>query len=258
MHKLIKSPIETFFRGMGYYPARLNGLDFRCDPYHVGWWRRASLNQWEPHTFQILDRLLARDRVFLDIGAWIGPTTLYAAKRCRQVFCLEPDRTAYEHLLQNIRLNDLRNVVPFNLALAETDAMQAMGSFAGGSGDSTTSLLAHGNGISGFTVMGMTWETWLDLCKPPKIDVIKVDIEGGEFSLLPTMTPYLTKYKPSVYLSTHAPYLDTSRRRDSLQRVADVMRIYRHCFNEHFVPVSFEDLVGNEACDSFKSFVFTD
>lgn len=258
MHKLIKAPIETFFRGVGYYPIRLNGVELRCDPHHVGWWRRASLNQWEPHTFQILDRLLDRDRVFLDIGAWIGPTTLYAAKRCREVFCFEPDRTAYEHLLLNIRLNDLRNVVPFNVALGETDSTQTMGSFSTGSGDSTTSLLAHANGKDISTVMGMRWQTWLDICKPPKVDVIKVDIEGGEFSLIPTMASYLAQNKPAVYLSTHGPYLDAPRRQESLQRVADVMRIYRRCFNEHFVPVSFDDLTTSETCNSFKSFIFTE
>jgi FkbM family methyltransferase len=258
MHKLIKAPIETFFRGMGYYPARLNGVEFRCDPYHVGWWRRASLNRWEPHTFEILDRLLDQNRVFLDIGAWIGPTTLYASKRCREVLCLEPDRTAYEHLLLNLRLNGLRNVIPFNVALADTDSMQMMGSFSGQGGDSFTSLLAHTNGGDAFPVMGMRWQTWLDLCKPPKIDVIKVDIEGGEFSLLPSMTSYLAQNKPALYLSIHAPYLDPSRRRESLQRVVDIMRIYRQCLNEQFLPVSFDTLVCDESCDSFKSFIFMD
>lgn len=237
----------------------MNGLNFKCDPYHVGWWRRASKSQWEPHTLKILSQFLTKDSVFCDIGAWIGPTSIYAAKQCRRVFCFEPDWVAYQYLLWNIRLNELNNVTPFNIALADEDTLRTMSSSCDGpDGDSTTSLLKKIKQGSGINALCMRWETWHKICQPPKINLMKIDIEGGEFALLPTMKEYLVSHKPVVYLSTHAPYLDMGRRIEEMKRVREVMSIYSCCLNEDLKPITHEDLTTDDALNSFRSYVFLD
>lgn len=86
------------YRARGHVNGRLGGLPFRLDPYHSKFWRRAGRGDWEPETFAVLDAHLRGDADYLDIGAWIGPTVLYAARKARHVWCFEPDPTAYRHL----------------------------------------------------------------------------------------------------------------------------------------------------------------
>jgi FkbM family methyltransferase len=255
--KIIKEPTEAFFRALSYYPTNLNGQKFKCDPYHVGWWRRASKNQWEPYTLKILSQFLTKDSTFCDIGAWIGPTSIYAAKQCKRVFSFEPDWVAYQYLLWNIRINNLNNVLPFNIALANEDILRPMSSFSEGpNGDSTTTLLKQTKQGSGISAMCMSWETWSRVCQPGKIDFMKIDIEGGEYSLLPTMKDYFIKNKPVVYLSTHAPYLDTTLRMNEMKKIREVMSIYSRVLSEDLKAINFEDLIGHDALNSFKSYIF--
>ena len=83
----------------------LAGERFRLDPYHSTFWRKAAAGKWEPETFAVLNAHLGPDRDYLDIGAWIGPTVLYGARKARRVVALEPDPVAFRALSWNIELN---------------------------------------------------------------------------------------------------------------------------------------------------------
>ena len=141
MLSIAKAVGKTYYRAVGYYRTTIGGLSFKCDPYHIGFWRLAAKGVWEPHTFRILAKFLHPDSVYLDLGAWIGPTVIYAARKCAQVICFEPDMIAYQYLIWNIELNELRNVKPYNVALADQNAIMRMASFGGSLGDTMTSLL---------------------------------------------------------------------------------------------------------------------
>ena len=168
MVNIIKAFGKSLFRAIGYYPARVGGLKLKCDPYHIGFWRAVSNNRWEPDTYKILSRYLNDGTVYCDIGAWIGPTALYAAKKCRRVICFEPDPVAYRYLLWNIQINCLDNAMPFNVALSDRDGLAKMGNYGEGFGDSMTSILDAGRKGGTTDVLGMTWETWMEFARPGK------------------------------------------------------------------------------------------
>jgi len=56
-------------------------------------WERFDQGLWEPRTLQKLSALRDGD-LFVDIGAWIGPTTLAAAVNGARVLAFEPDPVA--------------------------------------------------------------------------------------------------------------------------------------------------------------------
>ncbi len=89
---------KALYRIRGQYDGRLADEAFRLDPYHSKFWRRATSGQWEPETLAVLRDHLDRDHDYLDIGAWIGPTVLYGARKARHVWCFEPDPVAFRHL----------------------------------------------------------------------------------------------------------------------------------------------------------------
>merc|ERR1719491_774956 len=75
--------------------------------------------------FHAFDRYVSRSTVVLDLGAWIGMTTLYLAKRGGAVVALEPSLTAYSQLMDNVELNlDVENRVQVvNAALGSYDGL---------------------------------------------------------------------------------------------------------------------------------------
>src|SRR5690606_18721377 len=42
-------------------------------------WERVAADAWEPGTRRLIDALVDASTLFVDLGAWVGPTTLQAA-----------------------------------------------------------------------------------------------------------------------------------------------------------------------------------
>lgn len=258
VNKTVKKVRNVYYRALGHYPIVINGWKFKLDPYHVAFWRSIQKGRWEPYTYTVFEKFLNSGSIYCDVGAWIGPTVIYAAKKCRQVICFEPDPVAYRYLCWNIELNDLKNVTSFNIALADTAAMQRMSSFRGNLGDSASSLLNGNAEGRGALVQTMTWNAFLHLSKIDTIGFFKIDIEGGEFALLADLKDYLSSNKPVVYLSTHAPYLDVESRKEKMGQIADVMKIYKKCLNEDLQTIDIRELESEDALNQFRSYIFTD
>lgn len=248
----------ALYRALGHYPTRLRGMPLRVDPNHWRFWRKAARGLWEPDTLVLLEAQLSAQMVACDIGAWIGPTTIFAARRCRRVFCFEPEPTAYAELLNNLRLNRVENAIAFNIALGAREGLRTLASFAGMRGDSRTSLLAPPDAASSVQALCLSWQRWQALAQPPRIDFLKIDIEGGEFELLPSMADYLAAERPRLLLSTHAPYLAREARAKGMRALADALHAYRRCINERGEALGVEALRAPEASERFRTFFLTD
>jgi len=241
MNRMVKTIGEACYRALGYYPANIHGAKFRVDPYHIGFWRTAAQGRWEPHTYRILSTFLNAESVYCDLGAWIGPTALYAATLCKQVICFEPDPVAYRYLRWNIELNKLDNITSFSAALSDRNGIHRMSNFGGSLGNTMTSLLDSGEEGPKVDVLTLTWDDFVKFSKIGKVDFIKIDIEGGEFALLPTMKDYLAMHKPIVYLSIHTGYIDNAMQSEKMGQVMDVMGIYRRRLDPGLRPVEPSD-----------------
>jgi hypothetical protein len=107
-------------------------------------------------------------------------------------------------------------------------------------------------------VMALSWKTWLSLGIADKPDFMKVDIEGSEFTLLPTRTDYLREQRPTLDLSTHTPFLPHHQRREAMARIVEVMALYQTCLNDELEPVVPQSFLDEEALTRFHSFVLED
>ena len=240
--KLLKPLILAAYRARGHYPARIHGVPFRVNPDHLAFWRSVSQGRWENETFAILDRFLKPDLDFIDIGAWIGPLTLYAAGRSRRVLAVEPDFHAYRCLLENLGLNRLRNVVTFQAALGARTEIRRMTVMEGQPGNSLTRLTDLGSGGDTFEVPGFSWTDWARLANPGKVSLLKIDIEGGEFELLPAMMEYLSARKPPLLVSLHLPFLPLETHEKCVAEFRGVLDLYRNRLDENMQPIQPEAL----------------
>ncbi|MES0823943.1 FkbM family methyltransferase [Ruegeria sp. SCP11] len=242
---------KMFYRARGYYAGNLNGEPFRLDPYHSKFWRKASAGAWEPETFAVLDKYLSPDRDYLDIGAWIGPTVLYAARRARHVWCFEPDPTAFRHLAWNLDLNKIRNVSAFGVALSDQFGVARMASVRGEPGDSTSSLLHDGaHGTDALTIAWDQFEATNDLSK---VSLVKMDIEGAEFFVLPTLLTWLRAHQPTLLLSLHSPLFSVQERHQRLSDLLNQLGFYSNICDDNLQPIRAESLLHPEALASFQT-----
>ncbi len=246
---------EVMYVAYGHYPTRIGGIPFKGDPVNYRFWRTTPKNEWEPYTLEILRKFLKPDSIYCDIGAWIGPTVLYASKLCNQVYCFEPDYNAYRHLLWNIELNKLDNVLPFNMALSDRNGVFKMAPFGKSLGDTTSSLL-NADKAGSISVAAITLQTAQEIALPKEIDFLKIDIEGAEFALLPAIKDYLDEVRPIVYLSTHTPYLEPGERHMRMRRLLEALQGYDICLDEALNPITPEDLLSGDAINHFKSTLF--
>lgn len=247
---------KMFYRARGHLDVTIAGEAFRVDPYHSKFWRRAARGQWEPETLAVLDRYLDRAHDYLDIGAWIGPTVLYGARKARHVWCFEPDPTAFRALSWNLDLNAVENVTALPAALSDKVGLTRMAGMHGEKGDSTTSLLNPAGG-AGSDVITLDWDTVSTQVDLSGVSLVKIDVEGAEFDLMPHLLPWLKAQKPALLVSLHPPYLPQDNRARAVASLLDHLSGFAGCTDLDGKAVSREAALAAPALDRFSTLLFT-
>ena len=75
----------------------LKGLNFLVEPNNnLDFWNNFSM--WEQEDLNFVIENGEEGKIFIDIGAWIGPYTLLAAKMGMKVYAFEPDSLSLIHI----------------------------------------------------------------------------------------------------------------------------------------------------------------
>lgn len=207
-------------------------------------WGRYEEGVWEPDTRAVFRRFIDKQHSYIDIGSWIGPTLLQGCQLAGRAYGIEPDPVAFAELAENIEDNQLiaGNVQLFNVCIAPVSGKVSFGS-RGDGGDTMSSLLFSG-GKTNWMVEGLTFQDWIERTGIDDCNFIKIDIEGGEYSVLPTMAAYLTSHRPTLLLSLHPCFIGDlaaksikARFRRSVFRLSNtinllrIVRFYRHMYD---------------------------
>lgn len=203
-------------------------------------WAAMQSGSWEPCTIQAL-RQLQPDDLFVDIGAWIGATALPAAARGATVIAFEPDPVARDEFERNIALSGLGDrIIVRPYALTNQDGRRQL-TARDALGDSMSSLYRRPQKDRSTSVETVDVRRVLPQLEEARI--VKIDIEGGEYALLPPMRTWLRKHRPDLILSLHTNHLTpvlhplprgarfVARRASAMAlrgRVAWLPRIYPH------------------------------
>jgi FkbM family methyltransferase len=235
-----------------------NGCSFWVHDREPAFWDRVERGTWEPHTFTLFDRFLDPDHCCLDVGAWIGPTALYAARRARHCYALEPDPVAFARLRENVRLNPslAARITLSPQCLAPACGQVRIGNQTSSMGGDSMSSLLFAESLIGWQAQGITLERFLAGHAIRDCSFIKMDIEGGEFSVLPAMASYLATHRPTLYLSLHPAFLPDAQQRVSAVR--DALSCYGHVYAPDFRPVAVDVTCDPATFASCYELIFTD
>ena len=196
-------------------PSRItiNSTTFQvADDLPHRFWSGVIEGRWEPEVFDLLDHFLIPEWRFVDFGAWIGPMTLYAAKKCNRVDAFECDPVAIRQLLSNLALNlDVASKVQLHeYALGNTDGFVRL--FSRALGNSETSIFPRHERDSSVLnceqsflagsrdVLSVFRDYGYASCDHT---FVKMDIEGAEFRIIPHLAELIAESRCIWYVSFH-------------------------------------------------------
>lgn len=134
--------------------------------------------------------ILRPGMVFFDVGSNQGEYSILAARLVRpagRVFAFEPVPSIFSMLISNIALNRLGNVSPHNLALGATAGYPLMYEALGrNSGLSSLMPLNVAGPVetAQVKVQLSTMDDFVSQNQIAKIDIAKIDVEGGELNVI--------------------------------------------------------------------------
>jgi len=138
--------------------------------------------------------------VFLDVGANVGNHTIFFSKICgAQVLAFEPNPIVREMLTQNITRNgvvSLVKVFPYALGNKETKGKMVPATHIPG---------MHVAETDTGSIEIKRLDDLPEIRELDRLNLIKIDVEGTEVSVLEGAVGTLRKYKPILYIEALRP-----------------------------------------------------
>ena len=151
---------------------------------------RLSDNKYQhSHRFNSLS-IVTNFGVALDVGAHIGTWTIDLEEMFDRVICFEPIKEHIECLKSNINFPDKVEII--ECALGEEIDKEIFLEYAQEGNSGTAGVVSEGEGEYSAT------STTLDSFNYPKIDYIKVDVEGYELPFLRGAKETILRTKPVI------------------------------------------------------------
>lgn len=212
-------------------------FEFQVEPFG-NFWVSLTNGEWEPEMFDVMDKCLTPSSVVFDIGAWVGPVTLYASKMCGWCFSVEPDPQAYVTLQRNVIRNGLENVTTHNTAIMGYNGDVNLG-VCGNLGDSGTSWALD---KKQFPMPCITLSRLAERHKLERVDFVKIDVEGAEESIVQDLE-FFEKFHPIVHLSIHDSLCkDVEKAKEAIWELRSK---YTHCYDGYQNKIASSRWSGN-------------
>jgi len=133
---------------------------------------------------------LTGDSIVVDVGAYKGEFCEKLSSKCQcKIYAYEPVEKYYKELIDKINVNKtMKNVLPHKVALSTKESKEEIVV-----SDEGSTLTRYSRDMSGTTEVIDTIDVvdeldWImNENKKEEIDLIKINIEGGEFDLLPVL-----------------------------------------------------------------------
>jgi len=164
--------------------------------------------KWEPFTFNVFDKLKDNNKVAIDIGGWIGPTTIFLSKKFKEVITIEADNVAFDSLSKNIKDNFCENVTLHNKAFYNSKSNRVFFGvnnfqFEPIFGSSTSQAKTESNNDTDYMIETINIYDIIKDVDPNNIGLIKVDIEGGDEDVFEELVLVGSKYGWKIWISFH-------------------------------------------------------
>ncbi|MBA7498664.1 hypothetical protein ES704_01401 [subsurface metagenome] len=161
-------------------------------------------HSYEPMTTQVFKNVLCKGMNVIDVGANIGYFSLLASKLVGdsgKVWAIEPEPNNFKHLIENVRLNNMENIIPVDKAASDVGGKTSLFVSKEESGEHS---LVGGRLHTKDTIEVETLKLD-DLIDNHKVDLIKTDTEGHEMSVLSGASNIIARNRDLILIIEFLP-----------------------------------------------------
>lgn len=160
--------------------------------------------EYSEHEVKLFRRLCREGSIVVEIGANIGTHTIALSEivgKTGRVYAYEPQRIVFQTLCANIALNSLENVECFQTAVSDENGFLFLP-------DIRYDIVGNFGGVEveesgdGHKVAVSRLDDLLDI---PRLDFLKIDVEGMEQKVIKGAQNLLEKYHPILYVENDRP-----------------------------------------------------
>jgi FkbM family methyltransferase len=158
---------------------------------------------YEPEVMNALQRIVRPDSICFDVGANLGTLSLVMAHLASRgkVYAFEPVPDTFAFLLENIARNRVANIEPVNAGCFSAPSELEFhyveefgaGSFLAPSG-------ATDPREKRFKVQCVTLDAFVEERALPRLDVVKIDVEGAEQDVLVGAERTFARFSPALVI----------------------------------------------------------
>jgi len=163
---------------------------------------------WEPQTTKLLLHFSVRAKNVIIAGAYFGDQAIPVAYNIKDTgIChtFEPNKNNSDLIIENAKLNNLNNIVINDLALWNKSDEKLVFE-----GEDALASTVEAKDAASNVLHTITIDDYVSRNKVGKIDLLMIDVEGGETKVLQGAVEMLKQNKPVVVFETHSLYDDWS------------------------------------------------
>lgn len=179
---------------------------------------------YEKETARLIKDIVKKDFICFDVGANVGVHTLLMAKYAEDghVYCFEPFPPVYNRLIQNIKANRFIHVTAYPWAVGDENRETDL--FVPDIHDpnqGVSSLYEQKYLAGSISVKEVKIDTVPELSNLPRLDLIKIDVEGYEPKVISSMKSLIEKHRP-ILMFEYAANIWKTELNDVLAYLCDI------------------------------------
>lgn len=186
-----------------------------CDPF-VNRFIQHQFQSWEPGTFAVFEKVKDPEGIAIDLGAWIGTTSIWLSKNFFHVISVDGDSISVHYLRKNLELSACHNVTICDYPVTADGRPVFFGSRKLALNSSMSYVKENKTTDSDYSIDSISFrellKNYIDYNKEinaHKVSFIKCDIEGGEEELLNELLEYARESGCKAYISFHYTWWKT-------------------------------------------------
>ena len=208
-HLMIRRPWRVWRlkrRSGSFVHTSANGLKFVLEPRHYLDHYIAVEGIYERRYVEYFHKILEPGSIVIDIGANIGNHALFLHDKCDRVECFEPNPEIADRLQANIDLNGASNIHVHRIGLGNREGVIPFALNVIGNPGHSGFFSMEGRDPSMFTEVELpikVADKAIEALELPRLDFIKIDVEGLELEVLQGLQKTISKYRPLVTFEHH-------------------------------------------------------
>jgi FkbM family methyltransferase len=169
----------------------------------------AIFGRTEKDLLRWFSKNVSKDETWIDVGANYGYTVLALSKNIGpegKIYAFEPVTSTFEALNETIKLNNLKNIETYCIALSDNKNLFKKRF------QSTRGMLTNEDSSSKLEISLISLDSYFDYNTINKIDGIKIDVDGPELEVLIGMKSLLEIHGPKIVIEVHDKSYDSVKK----------------------------------------------